>query len=48
LEQHNQQLEQWANTYNYIRPHQAPDYLTPYEYYRQWKQNQKAQVSLMS
>jgi len=48
LDQHNRQLEQWAYTYNHIWPHQALDYLTPYEYYRQWKQNQKAQVSLMS
>jgi putative transposase len=39
LEGHNQQLEAWAYTYNYIRPHQALDYLTPYEYYRQWKKN---------
>jgi len=48
LERHNNQLEQWAYTYNHIRPHQALDYLTPYEYYRQWKRNQKSQVSLMS
>lgn len=48
LEEHNRQLEQWAYTYNYIRPHQALDYLTPYQYYRQWKRNQKAKVSLMS
>lgn len=39
LEGHNRQLEEWAYTYNYIRPHQALDYLTPYEYYRQWKKN---------
>jgi putative transposase len=44
LGQHNQQLEQWSYTYTYIRPHQALDYLTPYEYYRQWQQT--AQVSL--
>ena len=43
LEQHNQQLEQWAYTYNHIRPHQALDYLTPYEYYRQCQRT--AQVS---
>jgi len=41
LEDHNRQLEQWAYTYNYIRPHQALDYLTPYEYYQQWKRNRK-------
>jgi putative transposase len=39
LEEHNRQLEQWEYTYNYIRPHQALDYLTPYQYYRQWKRN---------
>lgn len=33
FEEHNRQLEQWTYTYNYIRPHQALDYLTPYEYY---------------
>jgi len=39
LEGHNRQLEVWAYTYNYIRPHQSLDYLTPYEYYRQWKKS---------
>ena len=37
LEAHNKQLETWAHVYNYIRPHQSLDYLTPYQYYRQWK-----------
>jgi putative transposase len=46
LERHNNQLEQWAYTYNHIRPHQALDYLTPDEYYRQCQR--KAQVSLRS
>lgn len=36
LEKHNQQLEQWFYVYNYIRPHQALDYLTPNEYYQKW------------
>lgn len=48
IEEHNRQLEEWAFTYNCIRPHQALDYLTPNEYYRQWKRNQKTNVSLMS
>jgi len=48
LEEHNRQLEEWAYTCNYIRPHQPLDYLTPNEYYRQWKQKQKTHVSLMS
>jgi len=48
LEEHNRQLEKWQYVYNYIRPHQALDYLTPYEYYRQWKRNQTTKVSLMS
>ncbi|MDD8016106.1 MAG: integrase core domain-containing protein [Acidobacteriota bacterium] len=47
LEEHNRQLEEWAYIYNHIRPHQALDYLTPYEYYRQWKRTQKTNVSLM-
>jgi transposase InsO family protein len=48
LEEHNRQLERWEYVYNYIRPHQALDYLTPYQYYQQWKRNQKTKVSLMS
>ena len=34
----NRQLEAWEHTYNDIRPHETLDYLTPNEYYRQWKQ----------
>jgi len=43
IEKHNQQLEQWEYVYNYIRPHQSLDYLTPNEYYQMWlnKQNDK-------
>lgn len=41
LEEHNRQLAHWAHTYNYIRPHQSLDYLTPYQYYRQWKRNSR-------
>ena len=41
LEGHNRQLEQWEYVYNFIRPHQALDYLTPNEYYQLWLQNQK-------
>ena len=48
LEEHNRQLEEWQYAYNYIRPYQALDYLTPNEYYRRWKKIQKSQVSLMS
>jgi putative transposase len=44
----NQQLEGWEHTYNYIRPHHSLDLMTPDEYYRRWKKNQKALVSLMS
>lgn len=36
LWEHNRQLERWEDTYNYIRPHQALDYLTPDEYYQKW------------
>jgi hypothetical protein len=31
-----QQLERWGYTYNYVRPHQAFDYLTPAEYHEFW------------
>lgn len=41
IEEHNRQLQEHEYTYNYIRPHQALDYLTPYEYYCQWEKNQK-------
>jgi putative transposase len=37
LEEHNKQLAKWEHEYNYVRPHQSLDYLTPYQYYRQWK-----------
>ncbi len=36
LVEHNRQLEEWDRTYNYIRPHQSLDYLTPAEYYQSW------------
>ena len=35
-EEHNRQLERWEYVYNYIRPHQFLDYLTPHEYYQLW------------
>jgi len=39
LEEHNRQLTEWEYVYNYIRPHQSLDYLTPYQYYRRWKRH---------
>lgn len=36
LGEHNKQLERWEYTCNYIRPHQALDYLTPDEYYQEY------------
>ena len=36
LAEHQKQLERWEDTYNYIRPHQALDWLTPDEYYREY------------
>jgi transposase InsO family protein len=39
LEEHNRQLAKWEHVYNYIRPHESLDYLTPYQYYRQWKRD---------
>ncbi len=41
MEEHNQQLERWAYTCNYIRPHQSLDYLTPAEYYQTWLESQR-------
>jgi putative transposase len=41
LVEHNEQLSRWEHTYNYIRPHQGIDYLTPNEYYRNWLENKK-------
>jgi putative transposase len=45
LNEHNKQLERWEHIYNYIRPHQAIDYLTPDEYYQRYLK-QKGDVSL--
>jgi len=47
LEEHNRQLERWEYVYNYIRPHQALDYLTPYEYYQLHFKNLRGNVSPM-
>lgn len=43
LVEHNKQLQRWEHTYNYIRPHQGIDYLTPNEYYRGWLEKSKEQ-----
>ncbi len=43
IEEHNRQLEGWEYVYNYIRPHQALDYLTPNEYYQLWLKKQKGE-----
>jgi transposase InsO family protein len=45
-EGHNRQLEKWHDVYNYVRPHQAPVYLTPYEYYQSWLKSHRALPSL--
>ena len=48
LAEHNRQLEQWDETYNYIRPHQSLDYQTPAEYYQAWLEtHRQPSVSLM-
>ncbi|MDP3998945.1 MAG: integrase core domain-containing protein [bacterium] len=36
LVEHNKQLERWEYICNYVRPHQALDYLTPDEYYQEY------------
>ncbi len=41
MEELNRQLDRWEYTCNYIRPHQALDYLTPNEYYQLWLESQK-------
>ena len=46
LIEHNKQLERWQDTYNYIRPHQALDYLTPYEYYQNYLKQKGGNVLL--
>ena len=48
MEELNRHLEEWEYTYNYVRPHQTLDYLTPNEYYHKRKKIQKSKVSLMS
>lgn len=47
LEAHNRQLEEWNRVYNYIRPHQSLDYMTPHEYYQRWLKEHKPRPSLM-
>ncbi len=47
LEEHNRQLERWEYVYNHIRPHQALDYLTPFEYYQLNFKNPRGNVSPM-
>ena len=42
LDEHNQQLERWNQTYNYVRPHQSLAQLTPNEYYRDWVKRHEA------
>jgi len=42
MEEHNQQLERWENTCNYVRPHQSLDYLTPAEYHKFWLESQSS------
>ena len=41
MEEHNRQLERWQYTCNYVRPHQALDYLTPAEYHELWLKSQR-------
>jgi transposase InsO family protein len=43
MEEHNRQLERWEYTYNYVRPHQSLDYLTPAEYHELWLQTKRSE-----
>jgi len=36
-----QQAQYWQDKFNYYRPHQALNYLTPIKYYEQYQQNQQ-------
>ena len=40
----NQALLKWENVYNTIRPHQAPGYLTPQQFLKQYQQNKRKGV----
>ena len=39
FEEQKQALKKWEYIYNFVRPHQALDYLTPMEFYHLWKKN---------
>jgi len=39
-----QQLLEWERIYNTVRPHQALDYLTPFQFLEQWKQKQGEEI----
>jgi len=41
LEEHNKQLAKWEHVCKYIRPHESLDYLTPYQYCRQYKRDSR-------
>jgi len=38
------ELLEWEHVYNTIRPHQALGYLTPLQFLKLWKQNQREEV----
>ena len=37
-------VDDWNYTYNYVRPHQSLGYLTPMEYYQEWKEESRDRV----
>lgn len=39
FEEQREAIKKWEYTYNWIRPHQALDYLAPMEFYQLWKKN---------
>jgi len=39
LQQQKEATRKWENNYNFKRPHQALEYLTPMEFYALWKKN---------
>ncbi len=45
----NRQLDQYVYEFNYIRPHEALAYKTPYDFFQKWRRSHKAKgVSAMS
>lgn len=42
----NEVLDEWNYKYNYVRPHQSLEYLTPMEFLNSWMEECKDRLSL--